>query len=408
MLGRDPSKKIVCISYSQELAGKHAADCRRLMESAWYKNLFPNVCFIRNTASELDTDKGGYRFTTSIDGTLTGRGGDPIIIDDPMNANDGKAGRDAVNKWFRATLSTRLDDAPGGAIVVIMQRLHEDDLVGNLMKLGNWEVVNLPAIAPEDIEVLLSDHDRYLWKKDELLHPARLPASTLANLKQTMGIDLFNAQFLQTPVPETGNMINRDWLKFYDSTPVVQQDDRVVQSWDTAMKTGVANDYSVCLTFLIRNKNEYNLLDVFRKRLEFQDLLKVVLPYAQKFEASTVLIEEQASGIPFVQMAKNLGVQGVLGIKNRLDKLTRMRSAIPKIEGGSLFLPKSAPWLDDFLLEYLSFPNGKHDDQMDALSQFLNWCTNREGSSFFEADFGYGDDLGAPDPDMLAWWLKGQ
>jgi predicted phage terminase large subunit-like protein len=103
-------------------------------------------------------------------------------------------------------------------------------------------------------------------------------------------------------------------------------------------------------------------------------------------------------------MAKNLGVQGVLGIKHRTDKQTRMRSAIPKIEGGSLLLPKSAPWLEDFLLEYLAFPNGKHDDQMDALSQFLNWCTNREGS-IFEADFGYGDD-GAPDPDMIAWWLR--
>jgi phage terminase large subunit-like protein len=100
------------------------------------------------------------------------------------------------------------------------------------------------------------------------------------------------------------------------------------------MKTGTANDYSVCLTFLIHNKNEYCLLDVFRKRLEFQDLLKVVLPHAQKFQARTVLIEEQVSGIPFVQMANILGVQGVLGIKHRADKQTRMRSAIPKIEGG--------------------------------------------------------------------------
>ena len=106
-----------------------------------------------------------------------------------------------------------------------------------------------------------------------------------------MGVRIFNAQFLQTPVPETGNALNRNWLKYYDSTPVVQQDDHVVQSWDTAMKTGIANDYSVCETFLIRNKNEYYLRDVFRKRLEFQDLLKVVLPHAQKFQARTVLIE---------------------------------------------------------------------------------------------------------------------
>lgn len=384
MLGRDPAKKIVCISYSQDLAGKHAADCRRLMDSAWYQDLFPNIRLIRSTAVEIETDQGGYRLTTSTEGTLTGRGGDPIIIDDPMNANDAysKAGRDAVHNWFRATLLSRLDDPSTGALVLIMQRLHEDDLVGNLMKSGNWDVLNLPAIAPEDVEIPMSLSCRYQWKKGELLHPDRLPASTLANLKQNMGVDIFNAQFLQTPVPETGNLLNRNWLKYYDIAPVAQQGDYVVQSWDTAMKTGGTNDYSVCLTFLIRNKNEYYLLDVFRKRLEIHDLLKVALSLAQKFRATTVLVEEQAAGITFMQLLKNMGVQGVLGIKHRADKQTRMRNAIPKIEGGSLFLPKSAPWSEIFLLEYLSFPSGKHDDQMDALSQFLNWCVNKEESRF--------------------------
>src|ERR1700730_9754544 len=390
MLGRDPTKKIICVSYSQDLAIKLGADCRRLIETSWYNRLFPNLRLSRSTATEIETDRGGYRLTTSTEGTLTGRGGDLIIIDDPLNANDAysKTARDAVNRWFSTTLVSRLDDPSAGAIVVIMQRLHEDDLVGHLMKLGQWDFLNLPAIAPEDIEVPLSDHKRYLWKKDELLHGARLSRPVLEARKREMGTDVFNAQFLQTPVPETGNTLHRGWLKWYDAAPMAQSGDQNVQSWDTAMKTG----YSVCLTFRIRNKNEYYLLDVLRRRLEFQDLLKVVAPLAAQFQAGTVLIEEQASGIPFVQMAKNLGVQGVLGIKQRADKQTRMRSAIPKIEGGSLFLPRSAPWLDDFLLEYLAFPNGAHDDQMDALSQFLNWCNN-QGGSFFEADFGYDEVL---------------
>ena len=236
------------------------------MESPWYQALFPNVRLNRNTANEIETDQGGLRLTTSTEGTLTGRGGDPIIIDDPMNANDGYSKLAGMQSIIGSRpQSIPLDDLSMGAIIVIMQRLHEDDLVGNLMKLGHWDVVSLPAIAPEDIEVPLSDHVRYPWKKGELLHEARLPASTLETLKQTMGVDIYNTQILLMPVPETGNMINRNWLKYYDSTPVVQQGDQVVQSWDTAMKTGVANDYSVCLTFLIRNKNEYCLLDVFRK-----------------------------------------------------------------------------------------------------------------------------------------------
>jgi predicted phage terminase large subunit-like protein len=407
ILGRDPTKKIVCVSYSQELAGKHAADCRRLIDSAWYKGLFVNVRLERNTASELETDLGGYRLTTSTEGTLTGRGGDPIIIDDPMNAKDGysKTNREAAKSWYSSTLVSRLDDPSAGAIVIIMQRLHEDDLVGYVMQLDDWDVLNLPAVAPDDIKIALSDNTSYTWKKGELLHEARLPASTLKTLKQTMGSDIFNAQILQAPVPESGNSLKRHWLKYYDVAPVPQQGDYVVQSWDTAMKTGPANDYSVCLTFQVCNKNEYYLLDVFRERLEFQDLLKVVLPQAQKFRAKTVLVEEQVSGIPFVQMAKKLGVQGLLGIKHRADKQTRVRSAIPKIEGGSLLLPKSASWLENFLLEYLAFPNAKHDDQIDAMSQFLNWCTNQE-EMIFEADFDHDYYDGTPDPDSIAGWLR--
>jgi predicted phage terminase large subunit-like protein len=404
LLGLDPTKRIIDVSYSQILSEKHGLDCRRLIEHHWYRTVFPSVRLVRSTAAEIETDRGGYRLATSTEGTLTGRGGNPIIIDDPLNANDGGAAREAVNRWYSTTLLSRLDD-PSGAIVVIMQRLHEDDLVGHLMKLGQWDILNLPAIAPNDIEVPLSDYRKHFWKKDELLHPARLSHAVLADRKRNMGTDVFNPQYLMAPTPEAGNMIRRDWLKYYDPPLARQEGDLIVQSWDTAMKGGPANDYSVCLTFLVRNKNEYYLLDVFRKRLEFQDLLKEVTPHAAKFGAATVLIEEQASGIPFVQMARSLGLQGVIAIRQRLDKQTRLRSAIPKIEAGSLFVPKSAPWLDDFLSECLGFPNVKHDDQIDALSQFLNWRTNREGS-VFEADFGFDDAPGAPDPDTLLWHLR--
>jgi hypothetical protein len=135
-----------------------------------------------------------------------------------------------------------------------MQRLHEDDLVGHLIKLGQWEVLNLPATAPFDMSVPLSDYRKHLWKKGELLHPARLSQAVLDDLKRNMGTDIFNAQYGMAPVPETGNMIYRDWLKYYDPPLARQAGDQIVQSWDTAMKAGPTNDYSVCLTFLIRNK----------------------------------------------------------------------------------------------------------------------------------------------------------
>jgi hypothetical protein len=271
LLGRDPTKRIIGVSYSQILSEKHGLDCRRLIESPWYRSVFPNVRLARSTAVEVATDLGGYRLATSTEGTLTGRGGNPIIIDDPLNANDAysSAAREAVNSWYSTTLLSRLDD-PSGAIVVIMQRLHEDDLIGHLRKLGDWDTLNLPAIAPNDIEAPLSDYRKHFWKKGELLHPARLSQAVLDDRKRNMGTDVFNAQYLMAPIPEAGNMIRRHWLKYYDPPLPRQQGDLIVQSWDTAMKGGPANDYSVCLTFLVRNKNEYYLLDVFRKHLEFQ------------------------------------------------------------------------------------------------------------------------------------------
>jgi predicted phage terminase large subunit-like protein len=405
MLGLDPTKKIVCVSYSQSLSEKHGLDCRRLIEHPWYRTVFPGVHLDRSAATEVATDRGGYRLATSTDGTLTGRGGDPIIIDDPLNANDADSryAREGVNRWFSRTLLSRLDDPARAAIIVIMQRLHEDDLSGHLMELGQqWNVLNLPAIAPFEMSVPLSDYRTHHWKKGELLHPARLSQAVLDDRRRSIGTDIFNAQYLMAPVPESGNMIRRHWLKYYEPALERQPGDQVVQSWDTAMKDGPSNDYSVCLTFLIRNKNEYYLIDAFRRQIEFHELLKKVAPHAAEFNASIILIEEIASGIPFVQMAKNLGVQGVLGIKDRRDKITRLRSAIPKIEGGSLFLPKSAPYLDDFVEECLGFPRVKHDDHVDALSQFLNWRINGD-ASVFEADFGRDDEFGAPDPDALLW-----
>jgi hypothetical protein len=199
-MGRKPAVKILCVSYSQDLVNKHGGDCRRLIEGPWYQGVFPNVRLRRSTADEIETDEGGYRLSTSTEGTLTGRGGGLIIIDDPLNAKDtySKTAREAVNRWFSNSLVSRLDDPVTGAIIVIMQRLHDDDLVGYLMKLGGpWEIFNLPAVAPEDIDIPLSDHKGYRWKKGELLHEARLPWSILEAKKREMGTDAW-------PCPSSG------------------------------------------------------------------------------------------------------------------------------------------------------------------------------------------------------------
>ena len=408
-LGQDPTQKIICVSYSQDLADKHASDFRRVMTANWYRRAFPHQSLLKNAESELQTAQGGFRFATSVGGTLTGRGGNTIIIDDPLNAAEAhsKTNREKVNSWFSNSLLSRLDDKQTGTIIVIMQRLHPEDLTGYLLERGNWDNLCLPAIAPEDKSIAVSDHRTYSWKKNEVLHPAREPLASLDQLKAQLGAETFNSQYLQAPLPETGNLLKRPWLQVYENTPVRQDGDQVVQSWDTAMKATDTSDYSVCLTFLVRNRSRYFLLDVYRDRPEFPELSKLVVSHASKYQADAILIEDAVSGTSLIQMARGAGLQGVIGIRHSADKVTRMYTQTPKLEARSLFVPKSASWLPDFMAEYLAFPRSRHDDQIDCLSQFLEWRTNRE-NSYFSYDMGFEDDRlyalsGPTGEDILRW-----
>ena len=215
-------------------------------------------------------------------------------------------------------------------------------------------------------------------------------------------------------MPEAGNMLRRDWLKWYELRPVRQSGDQIVQSWDTGIKVKANSDYSVCLTFLVRNNNEYYLIDVWRRKVDFPGLCSAAASLSAQYKPNAILIEEQANGSPLIDQCRRDRLTGIIGRRAVADKKTRMNGETAKLEAGSLILPKSAPWLDDFLLEYLAFPGGKHDDQIDALSQFLNWRTTAEARTPFSFDFGGGESngsgggsgLGAPSPEELLWWRR--
>ena len=408
-LGQNPALKFICASYSQDLAAKHASDFRRVLDSDWYRHVFGRSALFKNAENEVQTQEGGFRFATSVGGTLTGRGGDVIIIDDPLSAAEAysKASRERVNAWFSTTLLSRLDNKKTGAIIVIMQRLHPEDLTGHLLEEKGWNLVCLPAVAPEDQEIAIADGQAHFWRKGEVLHGTREPLTILEQIKRQLGADIFNAQYLQAPLPDTGNLLKRSWLQTYDIAPVRQPGDQIVQSWDTAMKATDTSDYSVCLTFLVRNKNQYYLTDLYRDRPEFPELAKLVMSHAQKAQANAILIEDSSSGTSLIQTVRRAGLQGVIAMKPTADKATRMYGQTPKLEAGSLFIPKSAPWFAEFLAEYLAFPKGRHDDQVDSLSQFLIWRTNQE-DNHFSFDFGEVDDPSIPraaptGEDILHW-----
>jgi predicted phage terminase large subunit-like protein len=382
VIGKRPTTRFICASYSQDLANKHASDFRKIVQSDWYRQVFRTTAPVKETEAEYQTAAGGFRLATSVGGTLTGRGADIIVIDDALSASEAfsEASRERVNEWFGGTLLSRLDDKRTGGIVVIAQRLHQQDLCGFLLEQGGWKHLNLPAIAPADCSIRLSEFRIHQWIAGEPLDRIREPLPVLDQIKKQLGSGFFPAQYLQDPAPPGGNILKREWLHEYEVPPTPQAGDEIVQSWDTAMKAGDANDYSVCLTFNVRNKNQYFLIDVFRDRLEFPELAKLVCAHAQKFQANAILIEDKASGTSLIQTAKRIGVQGVVAVKPSSDKVSRMYGQMSKLE--SLYLPRIAPWREDFIEEYLGFPKSKYDDQIDALSQFLQWRINREDAVF--------------------------
>ncbi|MCB9617761.1 MAG: phage terminase large subunit, partial [Sandaracinus sp.] len=378
VLGHDPTRRIVCASYAQDLTAKHARDCRNVIESAWYKQLFPRTRIDprKNTELEFETTARGGRLGTSVGGTLTGRGGNLILIDDPMKPSEAmsETRRAAVKDWYDSTLSSRLDHKTEGAIVLIMQRLHVDDLVGHVLGKGTpWTVLNLPAIAEDEQEIEIGPGRTYKRGVDEILHPDHEPLSVLEDLKATMGSAAFSAQYQQRPVPPEGALVKRGWFRAFAKPPEKQKGDQIVQSWDTASKADRTSDFSVCSTWLKKGK-EYYLLDVLRVRLEYPDLRRKILSQSKHFGADLVLIEDASSGASLSQdLRREPGIY-VKPIKPEGDKIVRLEARTAVIEAGHVWLPESAPWLADFLDEILAFPGGRFDDQVDSFSQFLTWA----------------------------------
>jgi predicted phage terminase large subunit-like protein len=370
-LGHDPSKRVIVASYSADLAIKHGNDFRTVVNSAQYHAIFPGmrISAMKNTQTEVVTTSNGFRLAISVDGTLTGRGGDIIIIDDPIAALAAlsQKSREHVVDWYFNALLSRLDDKQNGAIVLVMQRLHEDDLAGVLLRGSDeWTVVSLPAIAEHDEEIPIGNGRVHFRRADDVLHPEREPKEVLDSLRAQLGPEIYSAQYQQRPVPPGGGTIKRVWLRRYDQLP---QSGLIIQSWDVANKQGEENDFSVCTTWRLHEKRYY-LVDVLRGRFDFPTLRRKVSEQAKLHKASQILIEDAGFGTALIQELKT-GHFSVVGVKPEYDKKIRMTIQSAKFENGQVFFPKEAPWLRDLEDELFAFPNGRHDDQVDSISQAL-------------------------------------
>ena len=392
LLGHNPAAQIINVSYGQDLADKLARDARGLINQNWYQRLFPTTRLQKQSISEFMTTVQGYRLATSVGGVLTGRGGDFLILDDPLKPDEAvsDAQRRAVNEWYDNTLYSRLNDKARGVIIIVMQRLHEDDLVGHVLAQEKWDVLSFPAIAECEetfgIETIWGPR-RFTRRVDDVLHPERESRETLDRLRHTMGAYNFAGQYQQTPAPFGGGMVKEDWFKHYDVGQIPDTFDQIVQSWDTASKPTELSDFSVCLTIGIKG-SMIIVLHVLRKRLNYPELKRAVREQAEMHRATVVLIEDKASGTQLIQELVQDGCSIVHAFTPVGDKVMRLHAQTAAIENGFVSLPREASWLAEYVHELTTFPRGKHDDQVDATSQALAWIQESRRTMPFSYDFG--------------------
>lgn len=441
IMGHNPSAQIICASYAQDLADKHAIDCRALINSSLYRRIFPATCLSSEKRAIADflTTARGCRKATSVGGVLTGRGADFIIIDDPLQPDKAlsDARRNSTNDWYDNTLISRLNHKLTGCIVIVMQRLHEDDLVGHVLAIQErmgldiepkWNVISFPAIAEQDehYEVMcLGKPIPYDRRAGEVLHPEREPREILDQLRETLGEYHFAGQYQQSPAPLGGGIIKANWFRYYTDRP--EHFDFIFQSWDTANKASELNDYSVCTTWGVlssprpsvssdgdngaggdsrgphgpgvgswgggsggsssgdgsrgsssgRPNRCLYLLDCLRRRMEYPELKRTVLAHAREWTPRNILIEDRASGTQLIQELRQEGLSTLTRCDSKEEKIVRMSTASNMIENGQVYLPEKAPWLSQYVHELVTFPNGKYYDQADSTSQALIWFKSR-------------------------------
>jgi len=373
LMGRDPTKRVVTISYGATLAERFSRDSRRLMESPFVKAFFPDLEIDRKKASaeELLTTRGGGRIATSVGGPLTGSGGDILILDDPIKADDVSSAvkRDRVWDWYWDSARSRLDQPEKGAIILVAQRLHQDDLPGRLMASGEWEVLELPAIETIERDVPLADGLAWTRRPGEVLLPEHMGRAALESIRHERP-DVFEAQYQQSPVPAGGFIIHPEWFGTYHGKPRASAYEAILQSWDTAHLPGDSNDYSVCTTWGLSG-NYIDLLDVYRSRVVYPDLLEAALNLRGKWKPRLIAIELASSGLSLFPDLRRHGVEETFGVSPGQGKEARMVKESVLLKSGQVRLPASAPWREAFLGEVVAFPHGSYDDQADSLSLAL-------------------------------------
>ena len=395
VLGKDPTKRIIVVSYSKQLAIKHSIDTRIIMQSNWYKEYFPNTIIAddQNEKNKFTTTMNGFRLATSTGGTLTGEGGDILIVDDPHNPVNifNKRNRTKVANWFSSVFSSRLNNKKKGAIIIVMQRLHEEDLCGYLLEkintntIGNskikkssknqWFHVNLQAIAEYDFVYKIQDKIYKDRHNGDILHPKMESIKDLTRIKTELGEYNFSAQYQQSPISIDGNMIRHKWIKYFDLKEfnlIIQKNNLPYYiSIDCASGIGTENDFTALSVFVCYN-NKFYLCCMCRFKQSYPELKQSIVDIINQYNPLVILIEDKSNGSSLIQDLQ-VNMNNIIPIKPLKSKEYRVNQILTMFEAGNILFAKNQDWLEELEAEILSFPNCKHDDQLDTISQFINW-----------------------------------
>jgi predicted phage terminase large subunit-like protein len=367
-LGNYPGKKVIQCSNTAELAVGFGRKVRNLVDSEQYAKIFPNVSLRSDSkaAGRWATNHGGDYFAIGVGGTVTGKGADLLIIDDPHSEQEARLAQgdptvfDSVYEWYTSGPRQRLQ--PGGAIIIVMTRWSDKDLTGKVMKndATDWEIIELPAIMPSG---------KALW-------PEFWSLNELEALKEELPAYKWNAQYQQKPTGEEGAIVKRDWWKRWESdrAPFCEF---VIQSWDTAFTKSQRSDYSACTTWGVFHLNEdpnnvnIILLDAVKDKLEFPELKEKAKEMYDEWKPDACIIEAKAAGAPLIFELRRMGVyvQDYTPVRGN-DKFVRLNSVTDLFRSGKVWAPDTR-WADELIEEMARFPNAEHDDLTDSATQAL-------------------------------------
>ena len=372
-LGKYPQKKIIQTSNTAELAVGFGRKVRNLVSSEQYHKIFPNVNLRSDSkaAGRWATNQNGEYFAIGVGGTVTGKGADLLIIDDPHSEQEAALASgdptvfDRVYEWYTSGPRQRLQ--PGGAIVVVMTRWSKRDLTGRIVQSsidreGNdeWEIIDFPAIMPSG---------NPLW-------PQFWSIEELEALRSELPASKWNAQYQQSPTSEEGAIIKREWWQIWEKEDPPRCE-YIIQSWDTAFTKNERSDYSACTTwgvfYMNENENDAHiiLLDAFKRRMEFPELKKVAFDTYKEWEPDAFVVEAKASGAPLIYELRAMGIPVQEFTPSRgNDKMVRINSISDLFASGKVWAPGTR-WADEVIEEMAAFPNSDHDDLVDSTTQAL-------------------------------------